>query len=568
MLVAGSIVSSPPGAVRAAAVCSGWTSNMTPPSTIRVLRTFGPAAGSVQLVAFRQYVNVVMAAEWGPTNPIEALRAGAIAVKQYAWYYTMVWRGRSGPDGSCYDVIDSTTDQLYSPETRTAAQTEIDAVDSTWTTSLHKSGRLFATGYQGGASVACGADADGHRLYQRSAMRCARDGLMADAILHTYYDPGVQIYRPGGDSTGDGLGDVIVVSPGVDPSSVGTRIYPSGRVPDPATAAALQTSLAVPASDTLFRGTGDVNGDHVLDLVVLSRSADGTLAISVALGTGSALAAATTWWSGPPASLGITPTSAIRFVVGDFGADGRADVAILAGEPGSVAVPLPIPSPTASGEPSADPSSSPAEPPVTQGTLWLLASTGSGFAAPRTWWTGPLDVGTVLAFAGDVDADGRADVILQVDQARQQPAVATGLRYSVIRSTSGSSGSLEPWLDLPDTPADRVRAVVADVNRDGRADVIIDRVNGTVGSQLLGLISNGVTFVPRSMWSNASSFRWSASRLAASDVNGDGRVDVVVLYNAGAAGTRFYPFLSSGTSLRPAPATTDPTLPWAGAAPY
>ena len=56
--------------------------------------------------------------------------------------------------------------------------------------------------------------------------------------------------------------------------------------------------------------------------------------------------------------------------------------------------------------------------------------------------------------------------------------------------------------------------------------------------------------------------------MAAADVNADGRDDIVVLYNAGAGGSRLYQFLSTGTSLRSAGSTTDPTLPWAGAAPY
>ena len=55
----GGLVSTSPGGPprrSAASVCTGWTSNVVPPQTIRVLRTTGPAAGSVQTVPFRQYV--------------------------------------------------------------------------------------------------------------------------------------------------------------------------------------------------------------------------------------------------------------------------------------------------------------------------------------------------------------------------------------------------------------------------------------------------------------------------------------------------------------------------------
>ena len=189
--------------VSAAAVCTGWTSQIVPPDTIRVLRTRGPAEDTVQVVPFRMYVDVVMAAEWGATNPREALRAGAVAIKEYAWYNAMRWRGKKGPDGQCYDVVDSTIDQLYAPEDRDPAATLVAAVDASWDTVVHRDGRVFSTHYQGGKDVACGSDADGTWLYQRSAMRCARDGKTADEILLLYYGPDAEVVH-GGNGPGPG----------------------------------------------------------------------------------------------------------------------------------------------------------------------------------------------------------------------------------------------------------------------------------------------------------------------------------------------------------------------------
>ena len=102
-----------PSAVHAG-VCTGWSSTTAPPSTIRVLRY----TGVVQTVDFESYVKVVMAAEWPLDWPIESLRAGAVAIKQYAWYYTMNYRGGTGT-GGCYDVRDNSIDQVYMPETKT-----------------------------------------------------------------------------------------------------------------------------------------------------------------------------------------------------------------------------------------------------------------------------------------------------------------------------------------------------------------------------------------------------------------------------------------------------------------
>ncbi len=198
-----------PAVVRAAGSCTGWPSDSVPPTTIRVLRTAGPADGTVQVVPFQAYVNVVMAAEWGANDPIEALKAGAVAVKQYAWHWTIIWRGGTAPDGSCYDVVDSTLDQEYSPETRVPSPSEIAAVQATWGESLLKGGLLFATHYNAGDDVPCGANADGWQLLQISAEHCAAGGMTADIILQTYYGPNVQIV---GSTETPGPGGAVAVA--------------------------------------------------------------------------------------------------------------------------------------------------------------------------------------------------------------------------------------------------------------------------------------------------------------------------------------------------------------------
>ena len=58
---------------------------------------------------------------------------------------------------------------------------------------MRRNTSLFATHYQAGANVACGANADGAHLYQVSAAHCAQDGMTYDVILTTYYGPGVAV---------------------------------------------------------------------------------------------------------------------------------------------------------------------------------------------------------------------------------------------------------------------------------------------------------------------------------------------------------------------------------------
>jgi len=182
-----------PATVEAASACTGWSSSVTPPTTIKVMRV---SRNTVETVDFRTYVRTVMAAEWPASWPAETLRAGAVAVKQYAWYYAMHYRGGSGPNG-CYDVSDNSNDQIYTPESYTPTTSQIQAVSDTWGESLLKSGSLILTGYRPGSDVACGADADGYHLFQGSARRCGLNGLKGEAILLAYYS-GTVVQNPPG----------------------------------------------------------------------------------------------------------------------------------------------------------------------------------------------------------------------------------------------------------------------------------------------------------------------------------------------------------------------------------
>jgi hypothetical protein len=187
---------SPPPAVQAASACTGWTSARVPPPTIRVLRTSGASNGHVQTVNFKSYVQIVLAAEWPSSWPASALQTGAIATKQYAWYFAMHYRGGT-KSGACYDVIDNTGDQVYQPESRTPTAGQLAAVEATWNETLTKNGSFLMTGYRSGTSyIHCGADADGYHLFQHSSVDCAHAGLTADEILHVYFDPGLAIWRP------------------------------------------------------------------------------------------------------------------------------------------------------------------------------------------------------------------------------------------------------------------------------------------------------------------------------------------------------------------------------------
>jgi peptidoglycan hydrolase-like amidase len=67
---------------------------------------------TVKTIDFKDYIRHVLPNEWLPGWDSEALRAGAIATKMYAWYW-ISQGGKWRPDA---DVYDSTCDQVYDPE--------------------------------------------------------------------------------------------------------------------------------------------------------------------------------------------------------------------------------------------------------------------------------------------------------------------------------------------------------------------------------------------------------------------------------------------------------------------
>ena len=322
-LVGAPLGSGGPPAVLATATCTGWPSDSVPPATIRVLRTAGPASGTVQQVAFHDYVNVVMAAEWGAGNPAEALNAGAVAVKEYAWYYAMFWRGTSAADGSCYDVVDSSMDQVYSPETRVPAASIAAAVDASWGTTVRRNTSLFVTHYQAGASVPCGANADGGHLYQVSATHCAQDGMTASAILQTYYGPGLEV--------DGGLPTVVapvalrfLAQPSVGAAGVAFPVQPvvavvdaTGQtfVGDASSGTTVSLALASPAPGLLLTcagglGRGVVGGIATFDGCLLNGAAPGVVLVVSAPGLAPASASPFPVAAAPP-SLTLTASGAV-----------------------------------------------------------------------------------------------------------------------------------------------------------------------------------------------------------------------------------------------------------------
>lgn len=172
-----------------AACGTNWRSTTSPPRSIKVLRT---RSGHVETVEFRRYVAIVMASgEWPSWMPSAVLEAGALASRQYAWYHALRGHHRDSyrtSGGTCYDVRDDTSDQLYRPESARPTRAQWRAIEAIWPMTVLKRGELMMTGYRAGSARSCMADADGWHLYARSMQDCARRlGWTGEQILRSYY---------------------------------------------------------------------------------------------------------------------------------------------------------------------------------------------------------------------------------------------------------------------------------------------------------------------------------------------------------------------------------------------
>lgn len=133
--------------------CRQHASYRVPPtrlSVFRIHRRGSAVPARVERWLFRDYVAAVAeSGAWPAGKPMESLKVGVIAIKQYAWWQVMhtcrAFRGRT------FAITDS--EQFLSRGMRPGhrAHSRIRrAIDATWDVSLRKRGRFFRTGWSGG----------------------------------------------------------------------------------------------------------------------------------------------------------------------------------------------------------------------------------------------------------------------------------------------------------------------------------------------------------------------------------------------------------------------------------
>lgn len=274
------------------------------------------------------------------------------------------------------------------------------------------------------------------------------------------------------DFNGDGIPDMAIA--GTIPSSTapsGTQQVVSIYLGKSDGAFAAAVNYPLPSSTTQESGivAGDFNGDAKLDIVVTGLAGINSSYILVGNGDGT--------FQAPVPVTNSTQYTAVA--AADFNGDGKLDLVLATPNFG------------------------------TGSTIAILLGNGDGtFQAPTTY---SVSSGPFLA-VGDFNGDGRPDI-----------ATAAGTTISVlINNGNGTFGT-----PINETITGNIQALAAaDINRDGKLDLVVPFGGATAGVAILPGNGNG-TFGTPIVYTNNLLNPYGSS-VAIADFNGDGKLDLAL----------------------------------------
>jgi hypothetical protein len=300
-----------------------------------------------------------------------------------------------------------------------------------------------------------------------------------------------------------------------------TELFASVRVPlavgvaDHKSAARSVTSLAlllmfgsaIVSAGTLFRspvaydagGNGtssiavaDVNRDGIADLIVANTGGVNTAggSVGVLLGNGDGTFK-------PPLTYALSGAAAVA--VGDVNGDGKPDI-VVTGSYSPVAV--------------------------------FLGNGDGTFQPVQVYGTGPFITSSIAL--GDMNGDGKLDVIIGIGDCAPGVCGSDGAVGVFLGKGDGSFKKVHLYDSggSPGGPGGRleISLVVADVNEDGKLDVLVANPGGagTGGVGVIGVLLGRGDGTLKAVRTFGAGDGFDASSIAVADVNNDGKEDLVV----------------------------------------
>jgi hypothetical protein len=184
-------------------------------------------------------------------------------------------------------------------------------------------------------------------------------------------------------------------------------------------------------------------------------------------------------------------------------------------------------------------------------SLKVHRNVGSGVSSTgEEWWNGPINLATGNVYAGDVNTDGKADLVLsdgnEFRVATSPPSCLDLSTLGVCQSLpSFKLGEAQTWLNGQGWDANpdggvNARMVMGDWNRDGRDDVMALVKDGSgVKVVVLKATSGGAFVSTGQLWANGSA-SFDSLRPVAFNGNLDGFADLAMLQQTSSGVNEFW----------------------------